>query len=89
MNNRTYVIINESDLTSVTFSQVLETSANTVRKNNDETLIVLKYEGDEPESLLGIDKVEINGRFYHNHSEILEIMGTTGSSGWIKNEEDI
>ena len=42
-NNRTYTILNISDLSNVDFSQVGETSANTVRKSIDETQFVIKY----------------------------------------------
>ena len=43
--NKTYVIINMSDLGSVNFSEVMETSSSTVRPNNDNTLTFVKYEG--------------------------------------------
>jgi len=42
-NNRTYTILNISDLANVNFSQVGETSADTVRKSIDETQFVIKY----------------------------------------------
>tara|TARA_R100001460_G_scaffold100991_1_gene144797 strand:+ start:259 stop:507 length:249 start_codon:yes stop_codon:yes gene_type:complete len=42
-NNRTYTILNVSDLANVDFSQVGETSENTVRKSIDETQFVIKY----------------------------------------------
>tara|TARA_R100001460_G_scaffold59689_1_gene99569 strand:- start:44 stop:286 length:243 start_codon:yes stop_codon:yes gene_type:complete len=42
-NNRTYTILNISDLANVDFSQIGETSLNTVRKSIDETQFVIKY----------------------------------------------
>tara|TARA_R100001460_G_scaffold125_6_gene519 strand:+ start:1594 stop:1839 length:246 start_codon:yes stop_codon:yes gene_type:complete len=42
-NNRTYTILNISDLANVDFSQVGETSQNTIRKSLDETQFVIKY----------------------------------------------
>ena len=42
-----YIIVNIADLPSVDFSQVAETSEQTIRKSLDETLFVLKYEHDE------------------------------------------
>lgn len=87
MNNRTYTVIDSVSLTGVTFSEVMETSINTVRKNNDGTQTVLKFEGNEPPSLTGITKVNIYGRDYHTHSEILEVMSLTGTTGWTSSEE--
>jgi hypothetical protein len=85
MNNITYTIINTSDLGSVDFSQVMETSIDTVRDNNDETQVILKYMGGEPSSLSGISKINTNGRDYHNQKEILEILSITGTTGWVTN----
>ena len=85
MNDRTYTIINAVDLGSVNFSQVMETSSNTVRKNNDDSQVVFKYEGSEPSSLVGISKVTVDSRDFHNHAEILQVMSLTGSTGWSAN----
>jgi hypothetical protein len=78
----TYIIINTSDLDSVDFSQVLQTSSSTTRKSNSGLLTVLKYTGNEPSSLVSITKVNVNGRDYHDNEQILEIMKTTGNDGW-------
>ena len=43
--SRTYVIIEAGDVSSVDFSQVLETSANTLRYSNDNSKTFVKYEG--------------------------------------------
>ena len=42
-SNRTYSFINTSDIGSVDFSQVMETSADTVRKSIDESQFILKW----------------------------------------------
>lgn len=42
--NRRFVIFNVSELGLVDFSQVFETSAETVRKSLDETLTFVKYD---------------------------------------------
>jgi hypothetical protein len=48
-SNRTYSFINTSDIGSVDFSQVMETSAETVRKSIDESQFILKwYTADWP-----------------------------------------
>ena len=62
MNNRTYVIIEAGDVSSVDFSQVLETSADKLRYSNDNSKTFVKYEGSQPSFL--------NGKTTYNHSEI-------------------
>ena len=48
-SNRTYAFANTSDIGSVDFTQVMETSANTVRKSIDESQFILKwYTANEP-----------------------------------------
>ena len=50
---RKYVIINRSDESSVDFTKVEETSAETLRWNNDNTKTFVKYTGDKPSFLDG------------------------------------
>ena len=64
--SRSYVIINTSDLSSVDFNQVLETSADTLRYSIDGSKTFVKYEGTQPFFLLG--KTE------YTHEEILSIL---------------
>ena len=40
---KTYSIINIADLSSIDFTQVYETSQNTIRKSIDESQFVIKY----------------------------------------------
>ena len=48
-SNRTYAFANWSDIGYVDFSQVMETSATTVRKSLDNQLFILKwYTADTP-----------------------------------------
>lgn len=63
---RNYVIIDASEVSSVNFDQVLETSADTLRYNiaGDKTFV--KYEGEPPSFLVGKPSF--------SHSEILEIL---------------
>ena len=63
---RKYVIIDSSNVSSVDFSQVLETSADTLRYNNDDTKTFVKFEGDTPTFL--------DGKTQYTHSEILAIL---------------
>ena len=54
--SRKYVIINTSEINTVDFTQVLQTSKNTLRYTSDGSKFRLKYEGTQPSSILG--KVE-------------------------------
>tara|TARA_R110002074_G_scaffold152844_3_gene307318 strand:+ start:251 stop:490 length:240 start_codon:yes stop_codon:yes gene_type:complete len=64
--NRKYVIIESSEVGSVNFSEVIETSADTLRYSVDETQTFVKFEGDTPSFL--------DGKTQYNHSEILNIL---------------
>ena len=74
--SKTYVIINASDVSSVDFSQVHETSADTLRYNvaGDKTFV--KYSGETPSFLEGKDQ--------YTHSEIRTILA---GSEWTPNLE--
>jgi len=61
--SRTYVIIEAGDVASVDFSQVLETSADTLRYNDDDSKTFVKYEGSQPSFL--------DGKTTYTHAEIL------------------
>jgi len=50
---RTYVIINSSDVSSVDFSKVSETSADTLRYSLDGSKTFVKFNGDTPSFLIG------------------------------------
>lgn len=63
---RTYVIIDASEVANVDFSQVAETSADTLKYSVDGTKTFVKYEGTQPFFLLG--KTE------YTHEEILSIL---------------
>lgn len=53
--SRKYVILTSSEAESIDFSQVLQTSADTLRWNNDESKTFVKYEGSKPHFLYGKD----------------------------------
>ena len=71
-NNLTYATISIDDLQKIDFSQVGETSADTIRRSNDLTQFVLKWEL-EP-SFIEDDLVIPIGEY--NHKQILELMTT-------------
>ena len=66
--SRAYVIITAAEVTDVDFTEVLETSAETLRYSLDETLTFVKYEGSKPRFLYGKDT--------YTHSQILAILAT-------------
>ena len=67
--SRTYVIIDADDVSSVDFSQVFETSAQTLRFSLDESQTFVKFEGSTPDFLAG--------KTQYTHSEILAILATS------------
>lgn len=66
--SRNYVIIDSSEVSSVNFDQVFETSANTLRYNLAGTKTFVKFEGDTPSFL--------DGKTQYTHSEILTELAT-------------
>ena len=67
--SRKYVIINADEVDSVNFSQVDETSENTVRFSTDGSLTFVKFDSDTTPSFLV-------GKTQYTHSEILTILAT-------------
>lgn len=64
--SRNYVIIDASEVSSVNFDQVLETSPETLRFSVDGTKALLKFVGDTPSFL--------EGKTQYTHSEMLTIL---------------
>ena len=52
-NNRKWVILEASEVSSIDFSKVLEDSTDTLRYNNDNTKTFIKFKGDTPAFLSG------------------------------------
>jgi len=71
--NREYLIFPVSELNKVDFSQVLETSSDTVRKSVDETKTFVKWNGETPAFVATMTGTE--GPY--THAEILEILSTS------------
>jgi hypothetical protein len=70
--NRQFMIFNTSELASVDFSQVLETSIDTIRKSVDETKTFVKWDGETiPSSIDALTTKE--GPYIY--SEIQTILG--------------
>ena len=77
--NRKYVIFNTSETGSIDFSQVMETSVNTLRLNLSGSQTFVKYEGSQPSSVAGLSSKSSE----YTHTQILNVL--TGSE-WISEE---
>ena len=77
--NREFMIFNVSELTQIDFTQVLETSVETVRFSIDGTLTFVKWEGTTPQCV--VDLTTKQGPY--TYTEILGILSTTE---WTSNE---
>ena len=64
--SKPYCIISSDDVSSVDFSQVFETSAETLRYSVDDSQTFVKYEGSKPRFLYGKDT--------YTHSQMLTIL---------------
>lgn len=78
---RQFMIFNVSELPLIDFTQVLETSIDTVRKSIDGTKTFVKWEGDIIPS--SVDSLTTKEGPY-SYDEILSILST---SEWSSNQE--
>jgi len=76
-NNRKYVVFNVSELDKIDFTQVLETSSETLVRSVDGTKTFVKWEGDVPPCILSLTT---KGE-YLTTDEIVQLMTT---SEWSK-----
>ena len=72
---RKYVIIDAGEVSSVDFSQVMQTSASTLRYKLDGSQTLVKFEGSTPSFL--------NGKTQYTHSEIITILR---NSDWYRDD---
>jgi hypothetical protein len=70
--NRRFVIFEVTELPLIDFSQVYETSIDTVRKSVDETKTFVKYDIPEPSSVVALTTKSIE----YTYDEILQILAT-------------
>ena len=69
-----YATIDIADLSNVDFSQVGETSENTIRKSIDELLFVLKWEDEHEPTFIADGTIEPIQTM--SHSEAVALMAT-------------
>ena len=79
--NRRWVIFNTSETGSIDFSQVLQSSADTLRLHLSGSQTFVKYEGSQPSSVTALSSKSQE----YTHSEILNIL--TGSA-WMSDEDE-
>jgi len=79
---RNFMIFNVSEITNIDFNEVLETSADTVRKSVDLTKTFVKWEGTMPTCVSNLTTKE--GPY--TYSEILTILST---SDWTDTSQTI
>lgn len=70
--NRRFVIFNVSELSTIDFSQVYETSADTVRKSVDELETFVKFDLPTPSSVTALTTKSQE----YDYDEILAILAT-------------
>ncbi len=71
-NNRQFAIFSTSQLSKVNFSEVLETSIDTVRKSVDGTKTFVKWDGETVPT--SITTIVVDG--FYTYEEMLEILNT-------------
>jgi hypothetical protein len=73
-NDRRYAVINITDLELIDFSQIEQTSIETIRKSLDDTQFVIKWEdGYTPTFITDASVVPVGT---YDHHAILELMAT-------------
>lgn len=69
--NRTFVIFSVDEIPLIDFSQVLETSADTLRKSVDGTMTFVKWDGETVPSCVEALATKSD---YHTYEEMLDIL---------------
>jgi hypothetical protein len=71
-DQRNFAIFSTTELNKIDFTQVLETSAETLRRSVDDTKSFIKWDGEQPEFVSTLETLE--GPY--TYEEILEILST-------------
>ena len=80
MSDRKYVILNANEVSSIDFSKVDETSADTLAYNNDNTQTFVKFIGDTPSFL--------EGKTQHTLEEMIVILDDVNGIWFISAAEE-
>ena len=76
--NRHWVIVDVSDITDEMIEKAIQSSMTTLRKTNDGSKAILKWDGPDTPSCF-------DGMTIYSHSEILEELN---KSDWHQEEDD-
>jgi hypothetical protein len=71
--DRKYLIFNVSEINKIIFSEILETSADSMRKSLDGSKTFIKWEGSDPSFISTL----LTKEGPYSHSEILSILSTS------------
>lgn len=83
-NNKTYAVINLTDISLIDFTQIAQSSASTIRKSLDDTQFVIKWEdGYTPTFIMDGTVIPVGT---YDHHAILELMS---SDKWSQEIETI
>ena len=83
-NNKTYAVIDLTDISLIDFTQIAQSSASTIRKSLDNTQFVIKWEnGYTPTFITDASVVPVG---IYDHHAILELMSTEKWSETIEEE---
>ncbi len=74
--DKKYVILNGSEIDSIEFKHIIETSKLTLRYSLDGTKTIVKFRGETPSFL--------EGDTIYSHKQIIEIINDP-NNGWIEN----
>jgi hypothetical protein len=74
--SKKYVILNSTEVSSINFSQVQETSTDTLRWNIDQTKTFVKFEGDTPSFL--------TGKTQYTNNQMLAILDDVNGEWYIE-----
>lgn len=69
--SRQYCVFSTTELSLIDFSQVLETSAGTVRLSVDGEWTFVKWSGDKPSCIDSLTTIQ----GFYTHSEMLVLLG--------------
>ena len=69
MSETTYIILEDTEVSSINFNEVIEDNIDTLRYSVDGTKTIVKFKGTTPDFL--------DGKTQYTHEEILIIVGTS------------
>ena len=81
-SSKHYIIFEVSEIDKIDFSQVVEDSALTVRRNLSGTQAIVKYEGSAPSSIVSLTTKSQE----YEYSEIMDLLS---GDEWTPNEDDL